>query len=135
MSPQGQVNPNIYSMLADDVACRVKIMCVNDAFCPGINRIKSWTEKGIDKFLEDYLDIRIDGIMTELEGFSDDEMPDEDEIKLDARLTLLGHYYEEAESYKYEVEEYIVENIINEMKANKIRKDEDFISFDFRDLC
>ena len=48
MCAQGQVNPDIYSMLAEDVACRVKIMCVNEAFCPGINRIKLWTEKGID---------------------------------------------------------------------------------------
>ena len=62
-------------------------------------------------------------------------MPGEDEINLDARLTLLGHYYEEAESYGYEVEEYIVKNIIIEMKSDDINKDTDFEPLDFRDLC
>lgn len=132
MCAQGQVNPNIRSWLADDLACRVKIMCMNEAYCPGNERVIKWVEKGIDSHIDFYLDIRIDGILM---TYDDDEIPDKDVIEQQARLDVMGHYYEEAKSYEYEIEKKVVKNIIDEMKSQNIRKDDDFESLEFDNIC
>ena len=132
--PHGQPNPEIRSMLFENVACRVKIMCVNETYCPGENRLQKWVDLGIDSHIDKYLEMHVE---REMEAYDEDEISENDktEIEENARLGFIGHYYEEAAGLDYFIEHEAAKNIIEEMSKEGIHKDNDFEPVDFEKYC
>jgi hypothetical protein len=94
MPAQGQVDPEVQSWLLENVMDRVKVMCLSQEYYPGNARIGNWADKAIDQFVENYLEVRLEAVMRD---YSEDEMLDRDkmdELKSDARLGLIGHYFD-----------------------------------------